>query len=86
MKYAVIFSSSAAKELQKLPANVTKRIFPAIEKLGDNPRPSGSTKLVNQKENLWRIRIGDYRVIYLIGDTIKVVEIRTIGHRRDVYD
>lgn len=84
--YRVIILRSAEKDLEKLPANVVKRIFPALEKLSENPRPAGSKKLAGQNENLWRIRIGDYRLVYLIEDKIKVVEIRKAGHRKDIYD
>lgn len=57
-----------------------------MEKLSENPRPQGSKKLVGQNENLWRVRVGDYRVIYLIEDKIKVVEVRKAGHRKDIYE
>lgn len=53
--------------------------------LANNPRPIGSKKLKGASENLWRIRIGDYRVVYLIEDSIKIIEIRKIGHRKDIY-
>ncbi|MDQ3111622.1 MAG: type II toxin-antitoxin system RelE/ParE family toxin [Bacteroidota bacterium] len=65
---------------------IVKRIFPALENLSGNPRPAGSKKLVGQDENLWRIRIGDYRIVYLIEDKIKVVEVRKAGHRKDIYE
>lgn len=84
--YKVIVLRSAEKDLSKLPNQVLKKIFPALEKLGSNPRPAGSKKLVGQDENLWRLRIGDYRVVYLIEDKIRVVEIRKAGHRKDIYD
>jgi mRNA interferase RelE/StbE len=84
--YKVIVIRSAEKELEKLPASIVKRIFPAMEKLSENPRPSGSKKLAGQNENLWRIRIGDYRLVYLIEDKIKVVEVRKAGHRKDIYE
>lgn len=46
----------------------------------------GEKKLEGKKEEIWRIRVGDYRIIYLIEDTIKIVEIRKIGHRKDIYE
>ena len=49
------------------------------------PRPPGSKKLVNSKEQTWRIRVGDYRILYTIEDQIKIVDIRKVGHRKDVY-
>jgi mRNA interferase RelE/StbE len=57
----------------------------AIDSLANNPRPNGSKKLVSQKETLWRIRVGDYRIIYSIEDVLKILEIRRIGHRKDIY-
>lgn len=84
--YRISFRKSAEKEFEKLPSTFVKRISPAIDKLSENPRPPGSKKLQGQKENLWRIRIGDYRVVYLIEDTIKIVEVRKVGHRKDIYE
>ena len=49
-----------------------------------NPRPKGAKKL-ESKEEIWRIRIGDYRVLYAIEDVIKIIEVRNIGHRKDIY-
>lgn len=82
--YNITFKKSAEKEIYKLPAPIAKRVSVAIDKLAQNPRPVGSKKLEGQKENLWRIRIGDYRIIS-IEDEIKIVEIRKIGHRKDIY-
>lgn len=84
--YTVRFKKSAEKELERLPTQIIRRISRAIDALTENPRPAGSKKLEGQKESLWRIRIGDYRVIYLVEDVIKIVEIRRIGHRKDVYE
>lgn len=84
--YTVQFKKSAEKELEKLPTQTIKRISKAIDGLIVNPRPAGSKKLEGQRESLWRIRIGDYRVIYLIEDVIRIVEIRRIGHRKDIYE
>ena len=83
--YTISFKESANKELQKLPKNVIAKIIPVIERLANNPRPSGCKKLEGAKENIYKVRVGDYRVIYLIEDIIKVVEIRKIGHRKEVY-
>jgi mRNA interferase RelE/StbE len=84
--YKVIVLRSAEKDLSRLPSHVVKRIFPALENLAINPRPAGSKKLVGQDENLWRLRIGDYRIIYLIEDKVRIVEIRKAGHRKDIYE
>jgi mRNA interferase RelE/StbE len=83
--YKVTFKKKAGKELRKLPSTVLKRVSKSIDDLEENPRPDGSKKLKGSDENTWRIRTGDYRVIYVIEDTIKIVEIRKVGHRKDVY-
>lgn len=84
--YAVRFKRSAEKELERLPIQIIRRISKAIDALAENPKPVGSKKLEGQREALWRIRVGDYRVIYLVEDVIKIVEIRRIGHRKDIYE
>jgi len=84
--YNIVFKKSAEKELEKIPTSNLKRIGNAIDELAVNPRPAGCKKLEGRKEKLWRIRVGDYRVIYLIEDTIQIVEIRKVGHRRDIYE
>jgi mRNA interferase RelE/StbE len=83
--YKVIVSKTASKELADLPTHAVNRIIPAIKKLGEDPRPSGCKKLKGE-QNTWRIRVGDYRVIYIIDDVIRIVDIRGIGHRKDIYD
>lgn len=83
--YHIRFKKKAYKELLKLPSVMIKKVATAIDELAANPRPEGSKKLKGSNENLWRIRIGDYRVIYLIEDRVKVIEVRKIGHRKDIY-
>lgn len=84
-RYKVVVSKSAAKELSKLPSTVNNRVIKAVMELSDNPRPQGSKKLKGGSEN-WRIRIGDYRVVYAIDDEILIVDIRKVGHRKDIYE
>ena len=84
-KYSVRFVRSARKELEALPDVAIRRIFPRIEALADDPRPAGCKKLRGARD-LWRIRIGNYRVIYQIEDTILLVEIRAVGDRKDIYE
>lgn len=60
------------------------RIRAATEALGENPRPEGVTKLAGT-DDLWRVRVGDFRVVYMIADDVLVVTVVRIGHRRDVY-
>lgn len=85
MKYSISIRASALKELSRLPKSILKKAESAIDSLSENPRPDGVKKLKGSDENLYRIRIGDYRIIYLIEDEIKIVDIRKIGHRKDIY-
>jgi mRNA interferase RelE/StbE len=82
--YAITFARSARKELEKLDAPLVGRILPLIQSLAQNPRPPGCRKL-SGVQNLWRIRIGDYRVVYHIYDSDKVVDIVAVRHRREAY-
>jgi mRNA interferase RelE/StbE len=82
--YSISFARSARKELERLPGDVAERILAKAEMLADNPRPVGVIKLHGQK-NLWRMRVGDYRVVYSIDDFSKAVDVSVIRHRRDVY-
>lgn len=83
--YEVIVSKSAQKELSKLPQQANDRIIPAILKLSEEPRPPGSKKLKGSADS-WRIRVGDYRVVYSVNDEILIVDVRRVGHRKDIYD
>ncbi len=82
--YLISWKPSAVKELRKLPRTIVPRIISAVELLSQNPYPSGTRKLAGA-EHTFRIRIGDYRVIYTIEDEVLVVEILRVGHRSDVY-
>jgi mRNA interferase RelE/StbE len=82
--YAVTFARSARKELEALDEKHISRIFQRIEALAKEPRPSGCKKLVGSKL-LWRIRIGDYRVVYAVYDDKQIVDIVAVRHRKDVY-
>jgi mRNA interferase RelE/StbE len=82
--YNLSFKSSAAKEFRKLSPPVKQRIADAIERLIVNPRESGVVKLKGD-DNLYRFRVGDYRIVYEIDDLINKITVRRIRHRRDVY-
>jgi len=82
--YTITFTSSARKELEVLDAAIVNRIFPKIEALAKEPRPKGCRKLQGEKF-LWRIRIGDYRVVYAVYDDERLVDIIAIRHRSGVY-
>lgn len=83
-EYGISFARSARKELEALDAKIINRIFPKIESLSGNPRPNNCIKLRGGR-NLWRMRVGSYRVIYAINDNAKVIDIIAVRHRRDAY-
>ena len=82
--YVVQYDPRAMKELTKLDRPVARRIAKAIGGLGEQPRPQGARPLVGYP-GLWRIRIGDYRVVYAIKDAELIVLALRVAHRRDVY-
>lgn len=82
--YQIRWKRSAAKELKKLPQATLLRILQSVESLATDPRPPGCRKLTGA-EHTYRIRVGDYRVLYTIEDDAVLVEIIRVGHRRDVY-
>jgi mRNA interferase RelE/StbE len=82
--YTITFARSARKELENLPADIADRILRKVETLAVNPRLPGIIKLHGSK-NLWRLRAGDYRVVYSINDFSRTVDIAVVRHRRDVY-
>ena len=84
-KYSIVVSRKVEKEIIKLPDHIVKNIGKVIDKLAEDPHPSGSKKLQGTDQNLWRVRVGDYRVIYSIEDVLKIIEIKRVRHRRDVY-
>lgn len=83
MSYRVSILRRAQKELGNLPSGAFERVRDALRALADDPRPPGCKKL--QGREGWRIRVGDYRVLYKIDDLQQAVEVVHIGHRRDVY-
>jgi mRNA interferase RelE/StbE len=84
-KYSVELKQSARKELERLPAKLIERIFPRLEGLASEPRPAGCKKLKGGQRE-WRIRVGDYRVVYTIDDEKLLVSVMRIRHRSEVYD
>jgi mRNA interferase RelE/StbE len=82
-RYELRVRPSVAKDLRGLPKEKVKRILARIEALRDDPRPPGSEQLSAQER--YRIRQGDYRIIYGIEEAEVVIEIVTVGHRREVY-
>lgn len=83
-RYRVILSHTARKQLAALPRDVQGRIGPALVALADDPRPHGSQKLQGSSGE-YRIRVGEYRVIYAVDDDDLLVGVVRVAHRRDVY-
>ncbi len=83
MNYAIEILRSAQKELARIETRERTRIVEVIRELAENPHPQGSKKLVGRPA--WRIRVGDYRVIYERHDDRLVILVVAIGHRREIY-
>ena len=81
--YRLLIKPSAAKELEALPPKDRKRVAPKLQRLASEPRPPGTEKLSGQEK--YRLRQGDYRLLYSVDDDGAAVAIVKIGHRRDVY-
>lgn len=81
--YSIFFKDSVRKDLDSIPGNDLKRIIERIGSLAENPRPTGSEKLSGQEK--YRLRQGNYRIIYSIQDTQLTVWVVKVGHRREVY-
>jgi len=82
-RYDLRFKPSVAKDLRGLPRHDVRRILARIETLRDDPRPPGSEKLSAQER--YRLRQGDYHILYTIADAELTIEVVKVGHRRDVY-
>ncbi len=82
--YEVYLERAAEQDLKRLSAINFKRIIPRIQALTENPRPVGCRKISGSK-NDWRIRVGDYRVIYEVEDEKKIVRVMRVKHRREAY-
>ena len=79
------FSNGEQKrDVKRLPAEIFCRIIPHIKSLSEDPKPSGCRKITGSK-NDWRLRVGDYRVIYEIDDQEQSVKVMRIRHRKDAY-
>ena len=84
-RYSVELKQSARKELERLPNAIIARIIVKLESLEENPRPAGCKKLKGGDDE-YRIRVGEYRIVYVIDDRKVIVTITRIRHRRDVYE
>ena len=84
MAYSVLIAPAAERQLKALTQPVQKRIVKRLKSLGQNPRPPGVKKLAGEEE-LYRIREGDYRIVYTIQDKELIVLVVKIGNRKEVY-
>jgi mRNA interferase RelE/StbE len=82
--YRVLLERGAEKDLSRLSTDLHDRIIGALQTLANNPRPPGCRKLAGSKKD-WRIRVGDYRIIYEIADEVRIVRVNRVRHRREVY-
>jgi mRNA interferase RelE/StbE len=82
--FRVVYEKKILKSLDKIPTADIERILPIFQELSFNPVPIGSKKL-SGKEGFYRIRQGDYRIIYMIDSKEKIIKIVLIAHRKDVY-
>ncbi len=81
--YNIFFKRSVEKDFESIPKKDLKRILDRIEMLAEDPRPSGSEKLTGQER--YRVRQGQYRIVYSIQDEELTVWVVKVGHRKDVY-
>ena len=82
--YRILLERAAERDLRRLSHDIRDRIIAALQELARNPRPPGCRKLSGSK-NDWRIRVGDYRVVYEIADGMHEVRVNRVRHRREVY-
>jgi mRNA interferase RelE/StbE len=83
-RYRIEFSHRAAKAYRVLPEDMRRRIEPKIDDLAEDPRPHGARKIEGQ-ETAYRVRVGDYRIVYEVHDRALIVMVMIVGHRREVY-
>lgn len=84
--YKIFVRRKVIKAIEKIGKPFSNKIRAAIDGLGENPRPFGYIKLKDETEDIYRIRVGDYRILYSIDDVVRIVEIRKVGDRKDIYD
>jgi mRNA interferase RelE/StbE len=83
MSYQIIIPKTVTKQLEKLPQSIHNKIIENIIILQENPRPTNSLKMKNNEG--YRLKIGDYRVLYDIDDKTLLITLRRVGHRREIY-
>jgi len=83
LTYTIEIKASATKQIRKLPQDLQEQIASTINDLATDPRPNGVKKLKNFDS--YRVRVGDYRIIYQIQDNVLLIIVVRVGHRKDVY-
>lgn len=84
MTYDIVFSEGAVKDLKNVPSKDQGKILEKIELLSENPFIRGCVKIKGTDEPLWRVRHGNYRILFQVDGDIRVIDIRRIGHRKDI--
>jgi mRNA interferase RelE/StbE len=84
VRYRIVFTKRAERDLESIPVRDQARLARRIDTLAANPRPAGAKKLTGA-DDLYRLRSGDYRVVYSIEDDVITVTVIRMGHRRDIY-
>jgi mRNA interferase RelE/StbE len=82
-RWTVEYHRELEKEIRQLPKTFIRRVLEKIESLGENPRPHGCEKITGH--DLWKVRVGVYRILYTINEEQRIVRTYKIGHRRDIY-
>jgi mRNA interferase RelE/StbE len=83
MKYRIDYDTGVLRSLQRFPRDIQRRVLVRLELLENDPRPPGSIKLAGR--DAYRVRVGDYRIVYTIHDAILLILVIDVGHRGDVY-
>lgn len=84
MAYTILLRPAAERDRRNLPPDLSPRITEAMVRLEDDPRPSGAVKLSGHQKR-WRVRVGDYRILYEVDDAARQVLVFRIAHRREAY-
>ena len=82
--FEIVLERAAEKDLRRLSDQIHDRVIEGISALANDPRPVGAKKLAGSKSN-WRIRVGDYRVLYEIANIVRIVRVYRVRHRCDAY-
>ncbi len=86
MNYKIIFASSVKKDFKKIAREYQTRLMQAIQNLAENPFPDTNWKKLKGSDHCFRLRVGDYRILYETEECLKIVSVYKVGHRKDVYE